>query len=244
MQILSSLGTLGSFPKGLLLGFPALFSIIDPIGNSVIFSQMTADRSRAERRAIAGLVGLYALILLLAALWAGAPILHFFGVTLAALKVGGGTVVAATGWRLLFQEEEQDESHTTEARAAAAGQASGPPAAIADFAFFPVTMPLVVGPGAISVAITLGATQRGNGVDLPYLLGVSLAAAASCAIIVVLFRYADLIGRVLGPSGSRAVKRIVALLLLSIGVQILSVGLQDMLVPFVRAASHAAAGGG
>jgi multiple antibiotic resistance protein len=243
MQILSSLGNLGSFPKGLLLGFPALFSIIDPIGNSVIFSQMTSDRSRAERRAIAGLVGLYALILLLAALWAGSPILHFFGVTLSALKVGGGIVVAAAGWRLLFQDE-QDESHTTEAREAAADQATGPPAGISDFAFFPVTMPLVVGPGAISVAITLGATQRGNGIDLPYLFGVSLAAAVSCAIIVVLFRYADLIGRVLGPSGSRAVKRIVALLLLSIGVQILSVGLQDMLVSFVRAASHVAAAGG
>lgn len=243
MQILPSLGGLASFPQGLLLGFPALFSIIDPIGNSVIFSQMTSDRSRAERRRIAGLVGLYALILLLAALWAGSPILHFFGVTLAALKVGGGTVVAATGWRLLFQDE-QDESHTTEARAAAADQAAGPPAGIADFAFFPVTMPLVVGPGAISVAITLGATQRGNAVDLPYLLGVSLAAAVSCAIIIVLFRYADLIGGVLGPSGSRAVKRIVALLLLSIGVQIVSVGLQDMLVPFLRAASQTAAAGG
>lgn len=243
MQILPSLGGLANFPQGLLLGFPALFSITDPIGNSVIFSQMTTGRSRAERRAIAGLVGLYALILLLVALWAGSPILHFFGVTLAALKVGGGSVVAATGWRLLFQEEHV-EANTTEAREAAADQAAEGRPSASDFAFFPVTMPLVVGPGAISVAITLGATRPETGVDLPYLLGVSLAAALSCTIIVILFRYADLIGRVLGPSGSRAVKRIVALLLLSIGVQILSVGLQDMLVPFVREAGRIAAGGG
>ena len=230
MAFISALGAFSTLPQGLLLGFPALFSITDPIGNSVVFSQMTADRSIAERRVIAIRVGLYAAIFLLAALWAGSPVLHFFGVTLPALKVGGGLVVAANGWRLLFSEEEQ-----------APGKDEAPslrPSA-ADFAFFPITMPLVVGPGAISVAITLGAATP-PGLHLPYLAGASLAAAVSCAIIVVLFRYADLIGRVLGPSGSRAVKRIVALLLLSIGVQIMALGLQAMLVPFVQSAFHTA----
>lgn len=230
MAFISSLGAFSTLPQGLLLGFPALFSITDPIGNSVIFSQMTADRSIPERRVIAIRVGLYAAIFLLAALWAGSPVLHFFGVTLPALKVGGGLVVAANGWRLLFSEEEQapgeDESPSLRPSAA-------------DFAFFPITMPLVVGPGAISVAITLGAATP-PGLQLPYLAGASLAALIVCAIIVLLFRSAGLIGRALGPAGSRAVKRLVALLLLSIGVQIMALGLQALLVPFLQSALHTA----
>lgn len=230
MAFISALGAFSTLPQGLLLGFPALFSITDPIGNSVIFSQMTADRSIPERRVIAIRVGLYAAIFLLAALWAGSPVLHFFGVTLPALKVGGGLVVAANGWRLLFAEDEKPEPSE--------GLSLERPSA-ADFAFFPITMPLVVGPGAISVAITLGAATP-PGLHLPYLAGASLAAMIVCAIVALLFRSAGLIGRALGPAGSRAVKRLVALLLLSIGVQIMALGLQAMLIPFVQTALHAA----
>ncbi|MCB8880229.1 MarC family protein [Acidisoma cellulosilytica] len=234
MQLLSALGAFSTLPQGLLLGFPALFSITDPLGNSVIFSQMAADRSHAERRAIAARVGLYAALFLLASLWAGSPVLHFFGVSLPALKVGGGLVVAANGWRLLFSEEEAATGPPDDgAEEAAAARPSA-----ADFAFFPIAMPLVVGPGAISVAITLGAATP-PGLHTPYLVGVSLAALIVCGIIVLLFRSANVIGRVLGPAGSRAVKRLVALLLLSIGVQIIALGLQAMLVPFVQSAIHA-----
>ena len=221
-MVLSSFST---FPEGLLIGFPALFSITDPLGNSVIFSQLTADRSHAERVTIARLAGLYALVILLCALWAGSYVLTFFGITLPALKVGGGLVVAATGWHLLFgREPSADEPDTP----------SGPRTSAADMAFFPITMPLVVGPGAISVAITLGGARPDGAFDLAYLLGVSLAAAAVAAIVCLLFTYAEAIGRVLGPAGSRAVKRIVALLLLAIGVQIVAIGVQDMLIAFVK----------
>ncbi len=228
MHLLSALSTFSTLPQGLLIGFPALFSITDPIGNAVIFSQMAADRSRAERIAIATRVGLYAAMLMLVALWAGSPVLSFFGVTLPALKLGGGLVVAASGWHMLFDEEQPAE----DAKATGATR----PAA-ADFAFFPVTMPLVVGPGAISVSITLGAASPG--LDIPYLIGVSLAALLVAAMTAILFRYADVMGRVLGPSGSRVVKRLVALLLLAIGVQIMALGLQAMLVPFLQGALRA-----
>lgn len=220
------------FTRGLLLGFPALFSIIDPIGNVVIYSQMTEDRTAAERRTMAKLLGLFSLVLLLAALWAGTPVLHFFGVTLPALKVAGGSVVVATGWRLLLQEAAS-EANRVEARQAAAARATGPTPGLADFTFFPLTMPLTVGPGSISVSITLGATRPTPGLDLAYMLGVSLAAAANCLLSAVLFRYSDVIGRALGPTGSRAIKRIVALLLLCIGVQIMATGLQQMLIDWL-----------
>jgi multiple antibiotic resistance protein len=225
LQVFSVLGSFSSFPAGLLLGFPALFSITDPVGNSVIFSQLTADRSHAERVMMARRVGLYALIILLCALWAGAYALTFFGITLPALKVGGGLVVSATGWQLLFAGDEPGD---------APDQPAGARPAAADMAFFPITMPLVVGPGAISVAITIGAARASGGFDPAYLLGVSVAAVAVAATVALLFTYADRIGRFLGKAGSRAVKRIVALLLLTIGVQIVAVGVQDMLIAFLK----------
>jgi len=225
LQVLSSLGSFSSFPDGLLLGFPALFSITDPFGNSIIFSQLTADRSPAERVMMARRVGLYALVIMLCALWAGAYALTFFGITLPALKVGGGLVVCATGWHLLFEgDAPADGPHTSEESRPAA----------ADMAFFPITMPLVVGPGAISVAITIGAARPAGSFDAAYLLGVSVAAVAVAASVILFFTYADRIGRLLGKAGSRAVKRIVSLLLLTIGVQIVALGLQDMMIAYLK----------
>ncbi|GAB0113891.1 MarC family protein [Acidisoma sp. C75] len=213
--------------QGILIGFPALFSITDPVGNAVIFSQMTADRTEAERRLMAARVGLYTPLFLLAALWAGSPVLHFFGVTLASLKIAGGLVVVATGWQLLYGAASEEASGDAAARLSAQPSA-------ADYAFFPLTMPLVVGPGAISVSITLGVARPGASLDLPFMLGVSIAALIVSAIIALLFRYAGLLARALGPRGSLAVRRIVALLLITIGVQIVAIGLQDTLVPFLR----------
>jgi multiple antibiotic resistance protein len=232
MSLFSLDGGASSVVQGILLGFPALFSITDPIGNAVIFSQMTGDRSVAERRLMADRVGLYTPLFLLAALWAGSPVLQFFGVTLAALKIAGGLVVAATGWHLLY---EADHGDAAGAAADKPAQSTARPAA-ADFAFFPLTMPLVVGPGAISVSITLGAARPGASLDLLFMLGVSIAALIVSAMIALLFRYAGLLARWLGPRGSAAVRRIVALLLIAIGVQIMAIGLQDTLVPFLHGA--------
>jgi multiple antibiotic resistance protein len=226
LQVLSLIGGFSTFPAGVLISFPALFSITDPLGNSVIFSQLTAERSRAERMMMARQVGLYALIIMLCALWAGSYVLTFFGITLPALKIGGGLVVAATGWHLLFGREAATSGPDTPGT---------PRVPAADMAFFPITMPLVVGPGAISVAITLGAARPSGSFDAAYLLGLSAGAAGVAAVVCVLFTYADGIGRVLGQAGSRAVKRIVALLLVTIGVQIVALGVQEMLITFLKA---------
>ncbi len=221
LDALSALGGFSTFQDGLLLGFPALFSIADPLGNALIFSQMTADRSHAERVMMARRVGLYGLIIMLGALWGGSYVLSFFGITLWALKVGGGLVVTMTGWHLLFGREPAAESPV---------EPQGPPLPATDMAFFPITMPLVIGPGAISVAITIGATRPDGAFDVAYLLGVSVAAGAVAGIVCLLFTYAEGIGRMVGEKGSRAIKRVVALLVLTIGVQIVALGVQDMLI--------------
>src|SRR5580704_807139 len=90
-----------------LLGFPALFSIVNPISGAFIFREVTADRTHA-RAALARQVALYSLVVMTVALWAGSYVLAVFGITLAALRVAGGIVVALSAWSLLNAPEHHE----------------------------------------------------------------------------------------------------------------------------------------
>ncbi len=101
-----------------LLSFPALFSIVNPVGAALIFNEVTAGRSEAERHRMAGRIGLYSAIVLLVSLWLGGYVLNFFGVSLSALRIAGGLVVAVRAWSLLMQPEVHEERKASSAEAA------------------------------------------------------------------------------------------------------------------------------
>lgn len=207
-------------PGAFLLAFPALFSIVNPPGMALIFAQVTAERSRAERVRIARRVGFYSLMVLLCSLWAGSYVLHFFGVSLGALRIGGGIVVASAAWGLLFQAEQD---HAYRAEQAAPSMAAGDPS------FFPLTIPFTTGPGTIAVAIALASERPIREGPLEFFIGLSLAGVAVALTIWVAYRFADQLTSVLGPTGARIVSRLVAFLLLCIGVQIASTGVLEVL---------------
>ena len=96
--------TWNSHCNAFLLGFPALFSIVNPISGAFIFREVTLDRTRTARR-LARQVALYSLVVMTVALWAGSYVLAIFGITLAALRVAGGIVVALSAWNLLNSPE-------------------------------------------------------------------------------------------------------------------------------------------
>lgn len=208
-----------------LLGFPALFSIINPLSGAFIFFEVTASRSAREREWLAKRVALYSLLVMVVALWAGSYILAFFGISLAALRIAGGVVVALAAWGLL---------HTPEQREARKQQQAAPAEQADDIAFFPLTVPFTTGPGTISVAVALGAVHP-PAVDglLRFFAGMTAAAAANAAIIWAAYRLGDQVARMLGPTGTRTVTRLFAFLLLCIGVQILLTGVTDALVPML-----------
>ncbi|HTZ71089.1 MAG TPA: MarC family protein [Acetobacteraceae bacterium] len=216
-------GVAGSF----LLAFPALFSIVNPLGSALIFAQVLAHRTPAERHAIAGQVAFYSAIVLLASLWAGSYILNFFGISLGALRLGGGLVVAYTGWRLLNAPEETEANREHQAQ---------PARPAADAAFYPLTMPLTTGPGTISVAVALGAErpEPGNGL-LYFSLGMSAAALAMAFLVWVSYRWSDTVIAILGRGGSRVLTRLTAFLLLCIGTQIMVNGVDDLAAAFLNA---------
>ena len=210
-----------------LLGFPALFSIVNPVSGAFIFRSVTAGRTPSARAALAKLVALNSLGVMMGALWAGSYLLAFFGITLAALRVAGGFVVATSGWRLLNAPETHEERKQEQA-ASAEG--------IEDIALFPLTIPLTTGPGTISVAVALGAGHPRPLIGLGwFFLGMTAAAVAMTLTIWVMYSYADRLTAMMGPTGTRTITRLSAFLLLCIGVQILITGVEDVLGPLLAA---------
>ncbi len=207
--------------QNFLLAFSALFSIVNPISSALIFARVTADRSHAERIELAQRVGCYAALVMLVALWGGAYVLDFFGISIAALRIAGGFVVAAQAWTMLSAAEHHEERK--EGQAAAATGA-------ADVAFFPLTMPFTTGPGTMSVAIALGSSLPvGSPQMMPFVLGSSAAAIAVAVLVWLTYSSADRILGWLGPAGARVVSRLSAFLLLCIGTQITLGGVTEVL---------------
>ncbi len=208
-----------------LLAFPSLFSIINPIGGAFIFYGVTRDFSEADKEKAAALVGLYSLAIMFGALWTGAYVLRFFGVSIDALRIAGGTVVALSGWRLLTSPETHPDHKGHESAEAAGGY--GDPMQLA---FFPLTLPFTTGPGTIAVAITVGAERTpAEPGFVAFFLGASLAAILNAALIWLLYRSADRLTHFMGPTAQAVIVRLTAFLLMCIGVQILVTAIGDLI---------------
>lgn len=210
-------GTVGAF----LLAFPALFSIVNPPGGALIYSQVTAERSHGERVGLAWQVAGYSLGVMLTALWIGAAVIGFFGVSLSALRVAGGLVVAGRAWEMLSDAPVNEKRKREQA---------APASLPGDVAFYPLTMPFTAGPGTISVAIALSASHPPGAAELvPYFVGASAAAAGVALSVGLCYAAADRFVGLLGEAHARVVSRLAAFLLLCIGVQILITGVRGAL---------------
>jgi multiple antibiotic resistance protein len=215
-------GALAAF----LLAFPALFSIVNPFGGAIIFNEVTALQSHAQRVALARRVAVYSTFVMLVALWAGTYILSFFGISLNALRIAGGIVVGVRAYEMLSAPEGQSARKEQEARPV--GEAVSED--LAGYAFFPLTLPFTTGPGTIAVAVSLG-TERPDtiGAMATFYVGASFAAIVMAVLIWVSYTTADRMAAVLGSSGRQVVSRIAAFLLLGIGVQIALSGIIPVL---------------
>jgi len=218
---------LGNLAKYTLLVVGALFPIVNPIGNTPIFLSLTRGLSAGGRIALARMIALNGLILILASIFIGTHILAFFGISLPVVQVGGGLVVISTGWALLRQPDDDG-----------AGEKGGTECKEGDYsrqAFYPLTLPLTVGPGTISVAITVGANRpEGSEWRWPLIAGMLLGSFLIAASIYLSYRFAERIGRTLGDSAMNVIIRLSSFILVCIGVQILWNGLSTLLRTVVR----------
>ncbi len=207
--------------QAFFLALSALFSIVNPIGSALIFAQITAHRSHDERTFLARRIAVYAALVMVGALWIGSPLLAFFGVSLAALRVAGGFVVAASAWTLLNAPEQSEAQRESQ---------SSPPDVAADVAFFPLTLPFTTGPGTISVAIALSSNGPADGPGIASFVAATTAAALTVAASIgIAYTWADALVALLGKSGARVVTRLSAFLLLCVGVEIVLNGVSGFI---------------
>ena len=199
--------------KTTILVVSALFPIVNPLGGSPIFLALTQDYSRKSRRLLAERIAINSFILLIASFLTGTHVLAFFGISLPVVQVGGGLVVISTGWALLKQKDEDDRG---------GAHRSVDPHDIFRQAFYPLTLPLTVGPGSISVAITLGANAPRLSVqNLLAILGAVIGSALIALSVFLCYGFADRLAQLLGATGMSVIMRLSSFLLVCIGVQIL-----------------------
>ncbi len=208
------------FLSGLLIVVGGLLPIVNPLGSAPMFLAMTRGADLATRQMLAVKIAANTFILIMGSLIFGAYVLKVFGLSVPVVQVAGGAVLCALGWNLLNQDDD------------------GPPASTSANvdtswalmrAFYPLTLPLTVDPGAISVAITIGANHA-HGVQrviIAFLAGVTGTALISLSVWLA-YRYAQRVAHWLGHTRLMIVLRLSAFIVLCIGVSITWNGIKGL----------------
>jgi len=212
-----------NFVRVLLVAFTSLFPVVNPIGCAPIFLSMTQQYPKSVQKILSRKIAAYGFVILAVSLVFGTPILKFFGISISVIQIAGGLLVGATGWNLLNAKDEDANGHRA-------------PASLDDaleHAFFPLTLPITVGPGCISIAITLGAQLRheeGPGLfgGVPrHFIAALLGMFLLCVLVMLCYGGAEKLVRRLGKTGTSILTRLSAFILFAIGVQIFWNGLSE-----------------
>jgi multiple antibiotic resistance protein len=214
---------LHEFTKTVLLIVASLFPIINPPATAFIILSLVPNATPEERAEMARRIAVNSLVILLASLSVGAYLLSFLGISIPVLRVAGGIVIAVAGWNLLQASVEDSNEAGPDSIASHRNDSWRTKL------FYPLTLPVTVGPGAISVAIALGTGSPREGLQPVHFIGVGVALALLCISIYVCVRFAGHIARLLGTSGTEVAMRLFAFAIFCIGVQILWLGLSELL---------------
>jgi multiple antibiotic resistance protein len=196
----------------LIAAFTTLFIIIDPMGLAPIFLALTSGMTKAQRRAIAIRSCLIGGALMLAFLFLGEALLGFIGISMPAFRIAGGVLLFLTALEMLFQKRQaRREDNATEVETHD------------DPSVFPLAMPLIVGPGAITTIILL-AGQANGAADLAAVAAVMFTVLAS---VFVAFLLAPYLERLLGKTGINILTRLLGMLLAALAVQFILDGVSQ-----------------
>ena len=213
--------------KSILLILSALFPIVNPFGGSPVFLALTREYPASARRILARSVALNSFFLLIASFLIGSHILNFFGISIPVVQVGGGLIVISNGWDMLKRKDDHDRDTDIQQKVNLRD--------IFRNAFYPLTLPLTVGPGSISVAITLGANAPHHlGPNLLAILAAVIGSALVALSVYLCYGFADRLAAIIGESGMSIILRLSSFLLVCIGVQILWNGVKALLLSLPR----------
>lgn len=200
--------------------FASIFIIVNPVGGLITFISLTDGMTPTERREIAKRSVTVACVLAIVFAISGELILRFFGVTVDCLRVAGGILLFIVALDMLHARVSRESVTAEEIKDATKRE---------DISVFPIATPLLTGPGAITTVIVVIRTGQALELKIIAILAILLTFALSYFI----FRFADVINRILGVSGSLVVTRVMGLLLGAIAVNFISVGIWNIYMSMI-----------
>ena len=187
--------------------FAALFSVINPIGTVPIFVGLTQHDSKSERSRVSLWTAIDVFIILIISFFVGQYVLDFFGISIEALRIAGGLIIVSSGFSLLsgkfkktrgINKKVEDDVPTRN-----------------DIALTPLAIPMLAGPGSISLLIAFYQDHQ----ETHEIIIASLAILAVAVSIFIILRSAHYLSKILGASGIVAISRIVGFIVIAIGIQ-------------------------
>lgn len=194
-----------------LATFAGLLPIANPFSTAVVFLALSRRFSASHRGAQAWRASLYMVLVLWTFLFAGALIMNFFGISIPALRIAGGLIVARIGFGMLAAGDGSEPQQAAEADA--------------EIAFTPLAMPMLSGPGSIAVTIGMAAGSEGILEHFAVAGGIALVGVVSYLVL----RQAPRVSALLGSQGLDALTRIMGFLLVCVGIQFITVAIGEIL---------------
>ncbi len=188
--------------------FAALFSVLNPIGTVPIFVGLTQDYSKKERSRVALWTGINVFIILIISFFIGQYVLTFFGITITALRIAGGIIIASSGFGLLNGKFNKNKGINKKVQQDIENRN--------EIALTPLAMPMLAGPGSISLLIAYYQEHHETTIDISF---SCLAILSVSVLIYIILHSAHYLAKYLGASGIIAISRIVGFLTIAIGIQ-------------------------
>ena len=195
--------------------FIGLVAIINPLGLLPVFVSLTGHQTPQERMKTNTTANIAVMVILWVSMFFGQMILDLFGISIASFRIAGGSLITLIAWSML-QGKLGEVKHNKEEKGEIAAKES--------IAVVPLALPLMAGPGAISSTIVYSSQFNTPG----QLFGLSLEVVIFSLFSWLVFRAAPLLFRLMGKTGINVVTRIMGLIMMSLGIEIMVAGIKHM----------------
>jgi multiple antibiotic resistance protein len=218
-----------------LLAFSVLLPLINPLGSALVFLGMAGEAPAKVYHSLARRIAIDNIVFLVIIEVLGAAILNFFGISLPIVQLSGGIVIAAMGWSVLNERDASADSRNKQEEGEVRGETKARD--LEQEAFYPFTFPITSGPGTIVALLTISAhiSHRILSRDILAHIGVFLAIVALSVLVYFCYANAPKLSKAIPPATAHGILRVIAFILLCIGVQIAWNGLAALLAELMKA---------
>ena len=220
--------------KAFLISFSVLLPLINPLGSALVFLGLVGDAPPKLLRSLARRIAINNIIFLGVFEVTGAAILNFFGISLPIVQFSGGIVVAAMGWAVL---NERSTGVDTRKKQEETGTGAEPDTShLEEGVFYPFTFPITSGPGTLVALLTVTAHIHDKVLTHNLLahLGVFLSVVVLSVLVYFCYANAPRITKKIPPSTAHGILRVIAFILLCIGIQIAWNGLSALIATIIK----------